>query len=920
MIRTIFLLIFLLSADTILKAQQKDRVLFNGTFEGVKAVDFFKRLEATSSYYFYYDVIQLDSVYINLKVKDQPVEEVLKRAFQNTDIQYAMDDQGHIFITRKVQIVTSLPEQFFQADTIGLNNNTVTLSIRSYNQKAKRILSENKIYEVGVKTNNLKPVEVVLTGHIKNERSGEPVINASVFVDKLNIGTLTDQYGYYSLTLPPGKYTLEVQSISMKDTKYQVMIYSDGVLELELKEQVNALKEVVVSTQKVANVNRVQLGVERLNMEAIKRVPTVFGEADVMRVVLTLPGVKTVGEASTGFNVRGGSSDQNLVLMNGATIYNPSHFFGMFSAFNPEIVKDIELYKSSIPAKYGGRLSSVLEIGLKEGNKKEVTGSAGIGLVTSRFNIEGPIIKDRTSFIVGGRSTYANWLLNLLPSPYNRSKASFNDGNVSVSHHFDIRNDIYATGYMSSDRFSLANDTTYGYNNRNIALKWKHSFGSKLLAYFSGGFDKYNYNVKSEKNRVNAYLLDFDINQANIKSDFVFQLHSNHSLEYGISSLFYKLHPGSFRPIGTESLVKTDIVAPEQALESALYLSDRYTISTKATLSAGIRYSVFNYLGANAINQYAEGLPRDESNVVSTASYGKGRIINTYHGPEYRLSFRYAFTDNFSVKAGYNSLIQYIHMLSNTTAVAPTDIWKLSDPNIKPQRGGQASIGLYKNLKSNTIETSIEFYVKKIKDYMDYKPGATLILNHHVETDVISTKGKAYGAEVMLKKSTGKLNGWISYTYSRTLLQMDDSTMGSPVNNGAWYPANYDKPHDVTAVGNFKVNHRFSLSLNITYSTGRPITLPVGSFYYGGSRRVLYSDRNSYRIPDYFRSDFSMNIDGNYKLKQKTHNSWTIGVYNLTGRKNPFSVYYVSEGGYVKGYKLSIFGSTIPFVNFNIKF
>jgi hypothetical protein len=380
------------------------------------------------------------------------------------------------------------------------------------------------------------------------------------------------------------------------------------------------------------------------------------------------------------------------------------------------------------------------------------------------------------------------------------------------------------------------------------------------------------------------------------------------------------LHPGSYQPNSEQSLVTPDVVPNEQAFESAAYFSDRYTVSTKLSLNGGIRYSVFNYLGPQSVNSYAPGSPKDESTITETKNYGAGKIINTYHGPEYRFSARYAFSLSFSVKAGFNSQRQYIHMLSNTTAIAPTDIWKLSDPNIKPQQGNQVSIGFYKNLKSNTVETSVELYYKKIRDYLDYKPGAKLILNHHVETDVINTRGKAYGAELMIKKTSGKLNGWIGYTYSRILLQMDDSTISTPVNGGRWYPANYDKPHDVTVVGNFKVNHRFSLSMNVTYSTGRPITLPIGRFYYAGSQRVLYADRNSYRIPDYFRTDFAMNIDGNYKVKQKTHNSWTIGVYNLTGRRNAYSVYYLSENGLVKGYKLSIFGSAIPFVNFNIRF
>jgi hypothetical protein len=379
------------------------------------------------------------------------------------------------------------------------------------------------------------------------------------------------------------------------------------------------------------------------------------------------------------------------------------------------------------------------------------------------------------------------------------------------------------------------------------------------------------------------------------------------------------LHPGSLRPRGEASLVTEDIVPAEQAVESALYLSDRYNITSKLSINTGIRLSVFNYLAPQSINIYNPGIPKEESTIIESKYYGNG-IIKTYGGPEYRFSMRYAFTNRFSIKAGFNSLYQYIHLLTNTTAIAPTDVWKLSDPNIRPQKGSQVSLGLYKNFKSNTIETSVEVYYKKLKNFLDYKSGAKLVLNHHIETDVVNTAGKAYGVEVLLKKTKGKLNGWISYTYSRILLKMDDSTISQPINHGDYYPASYDKPHDITLAGNFKVNHRFSLSLNMTYSTGRPISIPVGRFYYAGSERVLYSDRNSYRIPDYFRTDFSMNIDGNHKVKQKTHNSWTIGCYNLTGRKNPYSIYFVSENGRVNGYKLSIFGSIIPFINFNIRF
>ncbi|MGV3527359.1 MAG: TonB-dependent receptor domain-containing protein [Flavisolibacter sp.] len=916
MFRLYFIILLVCSAMAA-TAQQDARI--TGRFENIDAASFFKQIESTSPYYFYYDAAQLKDVRVQLSVSNQPIQKVLEQAFAGTDIKFAIDAQNRVFISRKVAVSTTLPAGYFSNTASDVEEQKIALQTAG-ERPVNKVSSEVKTYEIGVKSNQSTDKNIIITGYVRNERSGEPVINAVVFADQLNVGVQTDQYGYYRLNLPPGSYTINVQGIGMKDSKYNVVVYGPGQMDIDLKEQINVLKTVVVSAQKVANLKQVQLGVERLNMDAIRRVPTVFGEADVMRVVLTLPGVKTVGEASTGFNVRGGSADQNLVLMNGATIYNPSHFFGMFSAFNPELVKDIELYKSSIPAKYGGRLSSVLDINLKEGNKKNVTGSAGIGLVTGRFNIEGPLAKNKTSFVAGARSTYANWLLKLLPTPYDRSEANFYDANLSIHHQANNKNNFYLNAYTSEDKFNLASDTTYGYSNQNFNINWKHNFSSKLLAVFSTGIDKYQYRVHSDKNVVNAYTLDFGIDQYNFKTDFSYFLNLDHTLDFGLSTIRYKLTPGSFQPLGDESLVVPDIVPAEQAQESALYLSEKFNVSPDLSITGGVRYSFFNYLGPGTVNYYAAGLPKDENNVVESKNYAAGNVINTYHGPEFRLAARYSVTPSFSVKAGYNSLRQYIHMLSNTTAIAPTDIWKLSDPNIRPQQGDQVSLGLYKNLKENTIETSVEVYYKKIKDYLDYKPGANLVLNHHVETDVVSTRGKAYGAEVSIKKTTGKLNGWLSYTYSRILLQMDDSTIGNPVNGGNWYPANYDKPHDLTAVLNFKVNHRFSLSLNTTYSTGRPITLPIGRFYYGGSQRVLYSDRNAYRIPDYFRADFSMNIDGNYKVNQRTHNSWTLGVYNLTGRKNPFSVYYVSENGNVNGYRLSIFGSAIPFINFNIHF
>jgi hypothetical protein len=890
----------------------------------VSMAHFLEEVERQSGYRFFYDTVDLDTTKIDINVQQEPFYKVLDEVFSGTGLSYSIDRHHEVFIAKGGLVDTGLPPGFFDVTIPDKSAQAAGDTVRDYLEEVgKPVVAtlENKLFVIGDKAMATQPGVAHLAGYARDASTGEPIVGASIYIDHpRRIGVSSDQYGYYSISLPKGRHILNIQSIGMRDTRRLIIVYGDGKMNIDLYSQVLTLKKVIVSAEKASNVRSTNMGEQKIDIKTIKQVPVVFGEADVLRVVMTLPGVQTVGESSTGLNVRGGSTDQNLVLFNDATVYNTAHFFGFFSAFNPEVVKDVELYKSSIPAQYGGRLSSVLDINSREGNKKDVTGSAGIGLLTSRLNIEGPLVKDKTSFILGGRTTYANWLLQDLPAQYSNSRASFYDLNLNISHEINKKNNLYFTGYLSEDHFNLNNDTTYAYGNKNISLKWKHIFSNKLNSVVAAGYDRYQYSIGSNENPVNAYKLGFNINQLYFKTNFSWFLSASHTITFGVSTLRYKLHPGYYVPQGGKSLVVPDTLQAEQALESALYLSDHYTITNSLSLEAGIRWSVYNDLGPSTVNNYAPGLPITTEDQTGTTSYASGKIIKTYGGPEYRVSARYILTDNLSLKAGYNTQRQYIHMLSNTTAMAPTDIWQLSDPNIRPSTGDQVSLGLYRNFKANTIETSIEVYYKRMNDFLDYKSGAVLVMNPQIETALLEDKGKAYGVELMVKKLTGKLNGWVSYTYSRTLLQQNNPNEGQLINNGNWFPADYDKPNDATVVSNYRFTHRFSISLNATYSTGRPITLPIGVYQYAGSLRALYSDRNAYRIPDYFRTDFGMNIDGNHKVHQKTHNSWTIGVYNLTGRKNPYSVYYVSQNGVINGYKLSIFGSAIPYANFNIRF
>ncbi|AHM61505.1 TonB-dependent receptor plug [Flammeovirgaceae bacterium 311] len=909
---------------TAVVAQEAPMSVISANLKDARFQEFVQLVENQTAYRLYFDPVETDSLNITAVFNQTPLTDALEKVLSGSRLEYAINAKTkHIYITRDLKISTRLhpgfyPEQRQKEEITPREEFIVDYFEGRENTAGAR---KAKLYEIGRKTQTIVPGMARITGRVRNAKTGEQIVGATLLIEDPFIGTATDALGNYSLTIPKGRHTLKVRSVGMLNEELQIILYSDGKLDLDLQENVVQLKAVEIQAGQDANVTQAQMGLEKIKIETIRQVPTVMGEPDLLRVVLTLPGVKTVGEASTGFNVRGGAVDQNLILYSDATIYNPSHLFGFFSAFNSDVLEGVELYKSSIPAQYGGRLSSVLKITPRYGNKKKFEGKAGIGLLTSRVTIEAPIIKDKTSFILGGRTTYSNWLLRLLDNEdYKNSRGSFYDVNLNLTHELNENNNLYFTSYFSKDQFKLRTDTVYGYDTKMASLKWKKLFSDKLLGEFTGTMSQYKYQISSEANPVNAYDLSFNIDQLSGQAGFVYSLNAKHAFNFGLSSIHYSLRPGSFKPLGEQSLIAPDVLETEQALESALYLEDQFDISRKLSLHAGIRYSLFNYLGPRNVNTYAAGTPRSEESMLDTLSYGSGDLIQTYHGPEYRISARYLIAPGFSVKAGYNTLRQYIHMLSNTTAVSPTDIWKLSDPNIQPQFGEQFSLGLYKNFRGGVVETSVEGYYKNISNYLDYKGGAELIMNHAIEKDVVNTKGKAYGAEFMVKKLSGKLNGWFSYTYSRILLRLDDPIAGETINRGDWYPANYDKPHDLTLIGNYRFSHRVSLSLNCTYSTGRPITLPIARYRYGNSVRILYGDRNAHRVPDYFRTDLALNIEGNHKVRQLTHNSWTIGVYNLTGRENVYSTYFVSEKGAVNGYQLSIFGSAIPFVNYNIRF
>ena len=877
-----------------------------------------QQVQQQTKYRFYWIASETAGINVSVDTDVKDIHQLMKALLNGTDLKYTIHDDQTVFLLKN-KILMEVPPLFAQEKGSTIEGQQELLL--SGKEKAT---SANKIYVVGKTGNSSSQKMVELTGTITSFKTGEPVMGVNMVVKSPTwSAAVSDANGRYVLKVPQGEVDIEMTGIGIIDTHRRLMVYENGILDIELEDKMQTLEEVTVTANKVENVKGVQMGVQALAVEDLKTIPTAFGELDVIKVVQALPGVKTMGEASSGLNVRGGSTDQNLIQWNEGTIYNPTHLFGFFSAFNGSIVQDMELYKGSIPAKYGGRISSVLDINSRRGNKEKYQGEISLGLLTSSLALEGPIKKDKTSLLLAGRTTYSDWLLNLLPekSRYKNGKAGFYDLNLLLSHQFSQKDNLYISGYYSHDRFNFLENEKYEYANANASLQWAHLFNDNFRMTTTAGYDHYDYATKSWQDEHNAYKMGYDINQYYLKMDFNHSQLEKHRIDWGLNAIMYDINPGKVQPHGSASLYIPKTLQKEKALEAALYLNEEWEITPQLTASIGARYSLFNAFGKRTFNTYKDGELPSILNITGTES--RNGNLKTYHAPEFRLGLRYAFTDNFSVKAGFNTMQQYIHKVSNTMTMSPTDTWKLSDMFIEPQKGIQYSLGFYKNLMDDQLEASIEGYYKTMDNYLDYRSGAQLLMNDHLETEVLPTEGRAYGVEFMLKRPKGKFNGWFSYTYSTTELRQSDARIARPANKGEWYPAEYDKPHDIKLVGNYQITQRYSASLNVDYSTGRPQTMPVSQYYSNtiGATSFVFSERNGVRIPDYFRMDLSFNIKPTHRLNAKAYTFFTIGVYNLTGRKNVYSIYFKNEGEEgMKGYRMSIFGAPIPYASFNVKF
>ncbi|PCE65866.1 TonB-dependent receptor [Sediminicola luteus] len=894
-------------------------------YENTSIITIIEDLEETYGYRFYFNPVWLEGRKVSIETTNASLTDFLERLFSNTELNYYLQDANQVILLRNNIVYTELPNGFFKELQSTGNSNTVV--------KAESVAPIFYDFENTQQTESLETMRVgkskadngngpfTVQGKIINGKTGEPIADLVLRAKGTGKRTITSGNGTYSLLLNKGTYEMEALAMGIQDTKFRLIVYDSGVLDLALNESLEQLDEVILEAEAIKNVEDVNTGTNQINSEESKNIPLVLGERDILKVATTLPGISNAGEGASGFNVRGGKTDQNLILLDDGVVYNPTHFFGFFQALNPFTTEGVDIYKGSIPPQFGGRLSSVFDITTKDGNMNELKGEASIGAVTSNIALEVPIKKDKASLIVGGRTTYSDWILKVVDDEQlKNSEASFYDMIAKYTHKINDNHTLRGSAYYSKDKFSITNDSLYNYSNRLFSLSWDHKFNEKHTGKVHVTNSQYQFGIDYDGQANTDFNLGYDVTETEFKYDLNYFHNKDHSFNYGIAAKLYDINPGGIDPAGNESQVTPLHIPKERAIEGALYIGDTYNVSPKLSFNLGLRYSFYAFLGETTTREYAPGLPLSDATLTGETEYDKNEVAQSYNGPEVRVSGRYFIQPDLSIKAGFNTAYQYIHSLSNNTTVSPIDTWKLSDNNIEPQLGYQYSLGVYKNLKENEYELSLEGYYKTSENITDFKTGANILLNETIEQEVLQGDGKAYGVEFLLRKNRGRLNGWLGYAYSRSLQKFDSEFSVERINNGEFFATNYDKPHDFSLVANYKVTNRYSLSTNLIYQSGRPVTYPVGSYRFNNADYVLYSNRNEFRIPNYFRWDIGLNIEGNHRIKKLTHSFWTISVYNVLGRNNPYSVFFVTEDGEIKAYQSSIFAIPVPSISYNIKF
>jgi len=765
-----------------------------------------------------------------------------------------------------------------------------------------------------------------ISGTIIDANSNETLIGVNVSIPELKTGVTTNEYGFYSITLPKGNYTLQITYLGFQNVEEKIQLFQNTKKSFKLVSGEQQLKEIVVtSNKKSINIKTPEMSVNKLSMGTIKKMPVVLGETDVLKSILLLPGVTNAGEGQSGFNVRGGGADQNLVLLDEATIFNSSHVFGFFSVFNPDAIKDLKLYKGGIPAHYGGRASSVLDIYQKEGNSNSFHLNGGIGLISSRLLAEGPIVKDKGSFLIGGRTSYAHLFLKLAD---NENSASFYDLNAKLNYKLNANNSLYISSYFGRDFFNISKEFQNTYGNSTFNLRWNHLFSERHFSNLSAIFSDYYYGLTLSS-------VGFDwkssIKNFNFKYDLKYYLNDKIKLNYGLNSIYYKFNPGTIKPIDENSSINFNQLDKKSAFEPSLYVEAEHQATPKLSFLYGLRFSMFYRLGASKVNLYENNqavtfndqLKIYEKGVpIGTKTYGYNEVITSFSNLEPRFSTSYVLTENTSLKASYNRMVQYLQLVSNTASPTPLDIWTPSDQYIQPQIADQVAVGYFRNFKDDMYSLEVESFYKKVKNRIDYIDGADLIANNAIEQVILNGQLRAYGLEFMLRKNTGKLNGWIAYTLSNSEQQTPGRTPNeSGINNGNWYKSGYHKLHNLAITTTYNLNPKWTLGGNFILQSGQPVTFPNGQYEYQGIIVPSYAARNENNLPLYHHLDLSATYVPKPDKKKGWQSEWVFSVYNIYNRKNAASISFRQNetSGENEAVKLSIFGA-VPSVSYNFKF
>lgn len=901
-------------------ASQDYDVEWDASYQNLTWKAFVEKVEARYPVRFFYEADSLPDFNVIIRPQDSSLVKQLNIMLRPYRRIAVLDHEGNIFVTSNTSLKTAIPPETLIADT---RENTAPVSPAPV--KTNGALMETNGNFAGQRVTVGKLLNdsrsgAIISGYVRNANDNAPIIGVMIRIDGTTNAVLTDASGFYTLKVEKGDLQLIAGNIETKEKRINLKVLSDGRLDLTLEPRLVTLNAVVISAAKDQLVKTTQMGFQRLTTREIKEIPLVLGEQDVIKVSLLLPGVQSVGEGSAGLNVRGSPTDQNYFIINNIPVYNSSHLLGFFSAFNSDAIKDFTLYKGNIPAGFGGRLASVFDIRTKQGNQNNFSANGGISPVTARLTLEGPIFKKRSSYMIGVRSTYSDWILKQVNDPdISNSNAWFGDVITNFTFDLDRNNRINLSSYHSVDQIDLIDQNKYQYANNGASVSYNHLFREKNSFTLSGIVSRYDFTEQNAEIAIAAYSDYFSLLHGEIKSDITIRSINHHTITAGINGILYIVNQGDFKPLNAESMVNAMNLEKEKAIESGIYLSDEWTVTPKLALTGGIRYNKYFYLGPQQVNQYTADAPRSVATITDTITFSNNELIKTYGAPDFRFNARYLISERLSVKLGYNQLKQYLFMLSNTIAIAPTDKWKLCDYHIRPMSGEQYSFGIYSTLLNGKLEVSAETYYKTVKNLVEYKNGANLVVNEIPETEVIQGSLSAMGLEVMISKPKGRFNGWMNYTYSSAMVTLDGTWHEERINNGEPYPSNYDKPHALNVVANYKFSRRFSVSSNLVYSTGRPITYPVGFFYHDVTKIPLYSQRNEYRVPDYFRIDLSLKIEGNLLSRKFAHGTWILSVYNLTGRKNAYSVFFRTEDELLKGYKLSVFGVPIVSLTYSFK-